>query len=73
MDAFTDKDGLINDNFLEYISRGQISEESFKKLEQLKGFAKCEPSVVKLIDRIFKIGYGACVWDHNIGLEKDSK
>lgn len=70
--AFTDKDGLVTDSFLEYISRGQISEESKAKLEQLKDFAKREPAIVKLIDRIFKIGYGACVWDHKIGLdEKD--
>jgi len=68
--AFTDKDGLVTDSFLEYISRGKYSEHTLKKIEQLKEMSKDLPETAKLLEMVFKIGYGACVWDHKIGLDE---
>lgn len=69
-DPFTDTDGLLEDSFMVYITGGKFSEHTEKKLEQIKKLAEDNKDLQKLLPFVFKMGYGACVWDYEIGLEK---
>lgn len=69
--TFRDKDGLVEDNFLVFIANDDLmSPETKKKIDQLKGHID-EKELKKLVEKVFRAGYGAAVWDHEIGLKKE--